>query len=91
VVAYRIGDETILILTGRSDEMEHFYKLNDIGAFVWDRIDGKRTIADLAADVSCSFDAGLPQIKSDLSEFFQHLQKVGAIRILIRKNSSDSG
>lgn len=90
MVAQPIDGGVILVHTRRGDVMERLYLLNDVGAFVWDRIDGERTVAELANDICGSFAVDLPQAEVDLLAFLQQLKKIGAIKLSVRKHSLES-
>ncbi len=50
VVVRRINDESLLIpLTSDIADMDSLYRLNETGAFIWEKIDGKRNISDITA------------------------------------------
>lgn len=60
----------VVLLDSREAEILH---LNEVGATVWEGIDGQRNFAQLAAYVSERFDAPLSQINKDVSVFIRKL------------------
>ena len=82
VVARRISGECLLVpLARRSAALDAVYNLNRVGAFIWDRIDGARPAAAIAADVAAHFDVEPRRAAMDLREFAALLLSIGAIRV----------
>jgi hypothetical protein len=76
IVARRIAGETILVpVTKRAQEMGLF-TLNEVGSFVWERLDG-RTLEGIAAELVRSFEVEAAQARADLLEFAAQLEKAG--------------
>jgi hypothetical protein len=81
VVARKIAGECLLVpLARRGADLDSIYNLNRVGAFIWERIDGLKSSAAIAADVALHFDVGPEQAAADLCEFTSLLQSIGAIR-----------
>lgn len=77
----KIVDEMILVPI-RADvaDMEAIYTLNEVGAFIWERLDGQATLSEIEAAVLDEYDAGTDVIAKDLVAFIQELDSVGAVR-----------
>ena len=69
VIARDLGEELVLLDT----RDEQYYSLDEVGAFIWQLIDGQRTVADLAAAVAAEYDAPEPTIREDTLEMLEHL------------------
>lgn len=80
IVSRRIEDEVILVPI-RQDvaDLESIYTLNEVGAYIWEQMDGLRTIADIAALIVDEFEVSEHEAKRDLTEFTQQLSAIGAI------------
>ena len=75
-----IGDETILLPIYRSSaEMDCIYTLNKPAAWVWDRIDGKRTWGTLKKQLLKEFDVAEAQAEKKLQELHSDLKKIKAL------------
>lgn len=80
MVARRIGDEVILVpIRNNAGDLQCIYSLSEVGALVWERIDGVRTFTDLIGLVCSQFDASPDEVERDLSEFLAHLEQIGAL------------
>ncbi len=80
IVSRRIEDEVILVPI-RQDvaDLESIYTLNEVGAYIWEQMDGLRTIADIVALIVDEFEVTEHEAEKDLTEFTQQLSAIGAI------------
>jgi hypothetical protein len=69
VIARDLGEELVLLDT----RDEQYYSLDEVGAFIWQLIDGQRTVADLVAAVVAEYDAPEPTIQQDVLEILENL------------------
>ncbi len=77
VVARCIAGETILVpVTKRAQEMGLF-TLNEVGTFVWERLDGERSLAAIADELTASFEVSRERAAEDLLEFVGLLSDAG--------------
>jgi hypothetical protein len=56
------------------------FELEQVGAFVWDRIDGKRTVETIARDIQKEFKLSRTESETALTAFLDMLTKRGLIR-----------
>jgi hypothetical protein len=58
VIRRDVGGETVLVPVAASGaaDLEYLYRMNAVGAAVWDLLDGRRTITEIAAQIRASFD-----------------------------------
>lgn len=76
VVYRRINDEYLLIpLTGNIADMDSLYRLTETGAFIWEKIDGKRAISDITSKIVEEFDVERDVAEKDALEFFREIQE----------------
>lgn len=75
VIARDLGEELVLLDT----RDEQYYSLDEIGAFIWQLIDGQRSIADLAVAVAAEYEAPEPTIQQDTLEIVENLATEGLI------------
>ena len=54
-------------------DMEAVYTLNETGAFIWDLIDGKRSIEEIAEELVKEFDVDSPTASIDVNELVKEL------------------
>jgi len=54
--------------------------LNQVGAFIWDKIDGILSLSDLIELISATFEIQTEQAAIDLNEFLQELKQKNMIQ-----------
>lgn len=81
VVSRKIVDELILVPIRKSvAEMETLYTLNEVGARVYELIDGERSLSAIADAIVSEFDVTPEQAQRDVSEFIDQLLQIESIR-----------
>ena len=80
VVSRKIVDELILVPM-RKDvaDMETLYTLNEVGARVYELIDGSRPVGEIVSAVVNEFDVTEEQAESDVREFVEQLLEIESI------------
>jgi len=68
VVSREIEGELIIvpIASGIGESGDELFTLNETGRAIWQRLDGKRTLSEVAADLAAEYDAPLEQIIRDV-------------------------
>ena len=80
VVSRKIVDELILVPIRTSvADMESLYTLNDVGARVYELIDGRRTVAQICEAIVEEFEVTKEKAHADVSDFTEQLMEIGAI------------
>ncbi|HXH05837.1 MAG TPA: PqqD family protein [Vicinamibacterales bacterium] len=80
-VTRSIAGETLLVpVSGRVADLEALYVLNEVGAFVWARLDGRHTVREIAAAVVEAYDVSLEQAERDVGELVAALESAGLVR-----------
>lgn len=81
IVHRNIAGEAILVPIRRNvADMESIYTLDQLGAFIWELIDGQRTVSDIKAAILNEYDVAPEVAEADLVEFLGQLQVIGAIK-----------
>lgn len=77
VVARKIGDELIIVplIAGVGDMEDELYTLRETGREIWDRLDGKKTLQEIAAELSEGFEAPPGKIEQDVAGLVAELLK----------------
>lgn len=76
IVARDTGDEYVLVpVTDNIADMKSVYTLNSTGAFIWDRIDGTRTVKEIVDEVEEEFDVDGKQALDDVLSFFSDMKE----------------
>ena len=76
----RIAGEVMLVpARQRPGEAASIYTLNEVSAFAWEPIDGRRRLADVCDAVVAEFEVAAGVASADLLDFFRQLEGVGAV------------
>ena len=76
----KIGDETILVpIKDNVGDMDSIYGLNEVGAFIWEQLDGERRLLDIKNMLLDEFQASPERAQADLCDFVSQLKEVHAI------------
>jgi hypothetical protein len=77
----RIVDELILVPIHQDvADMDCIYTMNGVGAFIWENLDGRATLADLQAAIVEQYKVDPEAAAADLLEFVQELESASAVR-----------
>ena len=77
----RIADEAVLVpIHQQVADMEAIYTLNDVGAFVWARLEARATEAELKKAILDEYAADLEAAAVDLDRFLRGMVDIDAIR-----------
>lgn len=87
VVARDIQGELIIvpITSGIGDLEDEIFTLNETGRAIWDKLDGKRSLKDIAEELSAGFESTAGEIEKDVLGLAQELLKR---RMLIESKQS---
>jgi len=73
-VIKQAGNEFILVpLTDNIAQMNSMYTLNETGAFIWERIDGKNSLESIAQMISDEFETDYESALKDTKAFIEKL------------------
>jgi hypothetical protein len=76
----RIQDEAILVpIKNNVGDMGFIYNLNEVGAFVWEHLDGNNRLLDIKNLISEEFEVTPKKAEEDLCEFVSQLSEIDAI------------
>ena len=82
IVYRKIADEYILVpIRQQVADLNCIYTLNEIGAFIWELIDGKSNIKHILKNITASYDVEEKAAKDDLISFISQLLKIKAIDV----------
>lgn len=75
VVAREIEGEIVIVplVAGIGNADDELYSLNETGQAIWKRLDGQRTLSQVAADLTAEFDAPLADLEADVLGFAREL------------------
>ncbi|UCF01983.1 MAG: PqqD family protein [Deltaproteobacteria bacterium] len=76
----KIGDEMILVpIKDNVGNMGYIYNLNELGAFIWQHLDGSNRLVEINKMISEEFEVSDQEAKEDLRTFLGDLEEIGAI------------
>lgn len=80
IVTRKVMDETLLVpISGELASMDNLYTLNETGAFIWQAIDGTRSLAEVGKMLEDRYDAPTEVIGADMLEIVSGLSEAGLI------------
>ena len=76
----RIEDETILVpIKDNVGDMGSIYNLNEIGAFIWEQLDGQKKLKTVKEKILATYDVSSRDAEADLSAFMDDLIEIEAV------------
>src|SRR2546428_12992221 len=80
-VSRRIADEVTLVPISRKvGEIDCLYALNEVGARIWDLIDGQHPLKEVRDALVAEFDVREKEAEEDLTVLIEQLKETGAIQ-----------
>ena len=80
IVFRKINDETILVpIKDNVGDMGFIYNLNEVGAFVWENLDGEKGLLHIRNMILEEFDVSSDKAEEDLCGFVSQLREIDAI------------
>jgi len=80
VVCRRVATEIFLVPIRQNVREVGLFTMNEVAAFVWDRLDGRHTIEDLTREVVNEFEVDAGTAARDIETLLAKLFKIGGIR-----------
>jgi hypothetical protein len=80
VVSRKIANEFILIpIRQNVADLESIYTLNEVGARIWELMDGKMTMREIKEKIVEEFEVTVHEAEKDIAEYLQQLEKIKAV------------
>ena len=80
IVGRRIAGEYVLVpIMGSGAEVDSIFTLNRVAAFIWERLDGRATGAEVVGALEKKFDVDAERARADYREFVKKLQSIRAV------------
>lgn len=77
----QVVDEMVLVPLHKDvGDMDAIYTLNEVGAFLWNRMERPITVPELKSAVMESFDAKPDEVATDLQQFLRAMEECGAVQ-----------
>ncbi len=76
MVTKKTGNEYVLVpVTDNIADMNSVYTLNETGAFIWELIDGKKSVEEIINSVTKEYDIDIETATSDVYSFIRDMSK----------------
>jgi hypothetical protein len=83
IVTRSVAGETILVpIRGRLADMQRLFALDDVGAFVWRRLEGRQTLGSICEGVVEEYAVDFHQAAADVREFVAQLLSAGLVALI---------
>jgi hypothetical protein len=81
VVAREIEGEVLIVplVAGIGDAEDELYTLNETGQAIWQKMNGQRTLKDVAELLTAEFSAPLQELETDVLGFANELARRGIL------------
>lgn len=81
IVTRKTGNEYVLVpLANNIADMNSLYTLNETGAFIWEQIDGKKSLEDIIGAVVNEYNIDLKTASEDVSSLIDKMSKYLILR-----------
>jgi Mrp family chromosome partitioning ATPase len=74
------GEKIIVPIKGHVGDLEGVFTLNELGAMIWQLINGQTTAQELIETVRNEYDVGAAEAEKDVVDFLRSLEDAGLIR-----------
>jgi hypothetical protein len=76
----KIEKETLLVpIKDNVGDMGCIYNLNEIGAFIWEHLDGSNSLETIKENILDEFDTSPDIAEEDLNDFMTQLKEIEAV------------
>lgn len=81
VVVRQIEGEILIVplVAGIGDGQDELYTLNETGQAIWEKLDGKRTLKEVAVLLAAEFKAPVAAVEEDVLGFARELTRRGIL------------
>jgi len=80
-VVYRViaGEAILLPITRETQAAGRMLTLNEVGAFIWERLDGERSLEEIAGGIRDEYEVEEETAREDLLELIDALEGMGSV------------
>jgi hypothetical protein len=80
MVGRRIAEEYVLVpIVNKGPELDSIFNLNRVGAFIWERLDGRTSGKDIVGELLQRFDVERARAVDDYRTFMAQLLSIDAV------------
>jgi hypothetical protein len=74
IVTTRTGNEYVLVpIANNIADMNSMYTLNETGAFIWERIDGEKSVEDIINEMMNEYEVDYTTASNDVFSFIDEM------------------
>jgi len=82
VVFRKVAGEYILVpLVASAADVESIFNLNETGAAIWDKVDGKKSIKDIVVEIQGEYEVEDNQLERDVISFVDEMTEAKLIEV----------
>ena len=82
IVTRKTGNEYVLVpVTNNIADMNSVYTLNETGAFIWELIDGEKSVGEIIDALTEEYDIDYGSAKDDVDSFIENMSNYLIIKI----------
>jgi hypothetical protein len=83
LMARNIAGETLIVPIRNSvGDLNSIYTLNEVGAMVWQMIDGRTRVGQIVGQISREYDVTTDEAAGDVVELLDSMAEAGLIRLV---------
>jgi Coenzyme PQQ synthesis protein D (PqqD) len=76
-----IAGETLIVpVRNRIGDLSSIYTLNEVGARVWQLLDGQTPVAKIVQTITSEYEVSAEEAAADITELLEDWQEVGLVR-----------
>jgi Coenzyme PQQ synthesis protein D (PqqD) len=76
IVTRKTGNEYVLVpIANNIADMHSVFTLNETGAFIWEQINGVRSVEEIIADLTSEYDIDNEKAEKDVFSFIDDMSK----------------
>ena len=80
VVLRRVAGEVLLVpVAGALADLQRVFALDEVGAAIWEHLDGPRTVAQIRDALLDRFEVAADELERDLGQFLEELRSAELI------------
>ena len=89
MVGRKVAGEYILVpIVGRGADVDSIFNLNGVGAFIWERLDGKADGDVVVRALVARYEVDEAQAANDYQDFMSKLQTIQAVTVVPRTEAT---
>jgi hypothetical protein len=80
LVTRKVGDEAVIVpIRNRVGDLESVFTLNEVALSIWNLIDGRNTVSEIASRLSAEYEVESDEAAKDVEELLVRLLDAGLV------------